>query len=382
MKLFLIIYRIKKTLIMMNETLIYKYPLIKELIESNSRINPIYLNPHANLIEFSRHNTVDAYRFSRHPSNKAVEMMMMKSKPICLQGLVFNTNTKIGPLLEKVLWRSQNPTYYWKLMSQSHNPAILAFIEKHKNPDEIIWFYLSQNECEDAVRILEKNQDKIDWDNLSENSFAIDILKKNTDKIVWKSFCKNSNPKAIEMIEQMLIEDPSKINFVSLSCNPNAIHIISQHLDKVSSYGLSWNPNAMDILMQHPELIDNGSIIYNPSAMPYIETLMARRLNFDPEFQDFSTRHLTYNPNCVPLIEKMLAANMLTEEDIRCIKECLLETDEAAAAVYELDYKAMSKVRSKLLYIELMEKALHPSRVGKWLDYHCENGGEVDEFEL
>jgi hypothetical protein len=57
-------------------------------------------------------------------------------------------------------------------------------------------------------------------------------------------------------------------------------------------------------------------------------------------------------------------------------------TDEAAAAVYELDYKAMSKVRSKLLYIELMEKALHPSRVRKWLDYHCENGGEVDDFEL
>jgi hypothetical protein len=265
-------------------------------------------------------------------------------------------------------------------MSQSHNPAILAFIEKHKNPDEIIWFYLSQNECEDAVRILEKNQDKIDWDNLSENSFAIDILKKNTDKIVWKSFCKNSNPKAIEMIEQMLIEDPSKINFVSLSCNPNAIHIISQHLDKVSSYGLSMNPNAMDILMQHPELIDNGSIIYNPSAMPYIETLMARRLNFDPEFQDFSTRHLTYNPNCVPLIEKMLAANMLTEEDIRCIKECLLETDEAAAAVYELDYQKMSKVRVNHFYTELMEKTLHPSRVRKWLDYHCENGGDIDGF--
>ena len=363
------------------ETLIYKHPIVKALIESNSRINPIYLNPHANLIEFSRHNEVDPYWLSRHPSNKAVKMMIAKPKLVRLQGLVMNTNPNIGHLLEKVIWRSQNPTYHWKWMSHSHNPSILAFIEKH--PDEIEemnWSYLSGNECEEAIRILEKNQDKIDWYNLSGNSFAIEMLKKNKDKIVWDCFCNNSNPKAIEMIEQMLIEDPSKINFKTLSRNPNAIHIISQHLDKVSSYGLSLNPNAMDILMQHPELIDIDAIIYNPSAMPYLETLMPGRVNFNPEFQDFSMRHLTYNPNCVPLIEKMLAANMLTEDDITCIKDCLLEQDEPAAAVYELDYQAMSKVRIKLLYTEIMEKALHPSRVRKWLDYHCENGGDVDDF--
>ena len=132
--------------------------------------------------------------------------------------------------------------------------------------------------------------------------------------------------------------------------------------------------------MQHPELIVIDAIIYNPSAIDYLETLMPGRVNFDPEFQDFSMRHLTYNPNCVPLIEKMLAANMLTEDDITCIKDCLLEKDEPAAAVYELDYQAMSKVRIKLLYTEIMEKALHPSRVRKWLDYHCENGGDVDDF--
>ena len=361
------------------ETLIYKYPLIKDLIENNSSINPIYLNPHANLMKFSRRNTVDPYWLSAHPSNKAVKMMMAKPKLIRLEGLVINTNPNIGPLLENVL-SSKNPSYHWFLMSKSHNPSILAFIEKH--PEGIDWNELSKNECEDAMRILEKNQDKIKWSHLSGNSFAIEILKNNTDNIVWHSFCSNPNPKAIEMIEQMLIEDQSKINFESLSQNPNAIHIISRHLDKVSSYRLSKNPNAMDILMQHPELIDNYTIIYNPSAIPYIETLMEDNVNVDPEFQNVGIRAMTENPNCVPLIEKRIAANMLTENDIKYIKARLLKKDEAVMALYDLDYQAMSIVRVRHFYIELMEKALHPSRYGKWLDYHMANGGKVENFEL
>jgi len=359
------------------ETLIYKYPLIKELIESNNSINSIYLNPHANLMKFSRRNKVDPYFLSLHPSNKAVKKIMANPKLIRWQGLLLNTNPNIGPLLEYVL-TSPNPSYHWFLMSKSHNPSILAFIEKH--PEGIDWNELSKNECEDAMRILEKNQDKIKWSHLSGNSFAIEILKNNTDKIVWHSFCGNPNPKAIEMIEQMLIEDQSKINFESLSENPNAIHIISRHLDKVSSYQLSKNPNAMDILMQHPELIDNDTIIYNPSAISYIETLIAENVNVDPEFQSFGIRQITCNPNCIQLIEKRMANNMLTEYDIKYIKDRLLKKDEAVVALYELDYQKMSKVRVNHFYTELMEKALHPSRVRKWLDYHCENGGDIDGF--
>jgi hypothetical protein len=354
---------------MMNETLIYKYPLIKELVERNyiNINNPIYLNPHANLVEFSRHNTVIPRLFSRHPSNKAIEMMMANPKLVCLESLLYNPNPNIGPLLEKT-WALQNPKYKYPMMSQSENPAILAFIEKH--PEEINWTYLSKNECEDAIRILEKNQDKIDWLYLSENSFAIEILKKNMDKIVWKSFCKNSNPKAIEMIEQMLIEEPSKISFKSLSENPNAIHIISQHLDKIWKCKLSENPNAMNILMQHPELINFNLLMSNPSAIPYIETRMT-------EIQDFHMQRLTHNQNCIPLIVKMIDAGLIKDTINSITRELYW-----IKSVFELDYQAMSKVRTKLLYTELMEKALHPSRVRKWLDYHCENGGEVDDFEL
>jgi hypothetical protein len=36
-----------------------------------------------------------------------------------------------------------------------------------------------------AIRILEKNQDRIDWDKLSENPNAIYLLEKNQDRINW-----------------------------------------------------------------------------------------------------------------------------------------------------------------------------------------------------
>ena len=48
----------------------------------------------------------------------------------------------------------------------------------------------------------------------------------------------------------------------------------------------------------------------------------------------------------------------------------------------DLDYQELSKDRSKIIYSELLQKALHPSRVSKWLDHHCENGGNPEDFEM
>jgi hypothetical protein len=37
-------------------------------------------------------------------------------------------------------------------------------------------------------------------------------------------------------------------------------------------------------------------------------------------------------------------------------------------SIFEPDYQSMSKDRTKIIYQELMEKALHPSRVLQWLN--------------
>ena len=44
-----------------------------------------------------------------------------------------------------------------------------------------------------AISILEKNLDKIDWPNLSSNMNAISILEKNLDKIDWSNLSSNTN---------------------------------------------------------------------------------------------------------------------------------------------------------------------------------------------
>ena len=49
--------------------------------------------------------------------------------------------------------------------------------------------------------------------------------------------------------------------------------------------------------------------------------------------------------------------------------------------LFELDYLAMSKEKNKIIKYELMTKALHPSRISKWLEYHIENGGTTWNFE-
>ena len=57
------------------------------------------------------------------------------------------------------------------------------------------------------------------------------------------------------------------------------------------------------------------------------------------------------------------------------------EFKELHPNLFELDYLDMSKERTKIIEQELMTKALHPSTVSKWLDYHIENGGDICDFE-
>ena len=48
-----------------------------------------------------------------------------------------------------------------------------------------------------ALHILEKNIDKIEWTALSKNPSAIYLLEKNRDKIEWNAL--SSNPNAIRL---------------------------------------------------------------------------------------------------------------------------------------------------------------------------------------
>ncbi len=345
---------------MSTENLIYKYPSMIRLFESNRPVNPIFLNPHANLLEFFRENVVENNQIiSHHPSNAAIEMMMKNVNIINVNSLVFNQNPKIGPLLERLMHTFNRDT--WGLLAKSHNPAAIEFLAKH--PKKINWHSLSVNPSDGAIRILQNNLDKVVWHMLSSNPSAIEILQNNIEEIDWWVLCQN--PNAISIIENNM----HRVCFEPLSANPNAIHIISKNLDKVSRYYLSKNPNAMDILINNPHLIDFDSIMSNPSAIPYLLTQIER----------IGTQHLfdiIKNPSCVPLILQLLELNIISEDDLYHRGFMYVES------VYELDYQAMSKARARKIYYESCPIIMHPKNVKKWMDYHIENGGSVDDFDL
>ena len=82
---------------MMNETLIYKYPNVNLIFNSNLT-NSIYFNPHADHI-INENMNIDKYKLSCNSSNKAVEIMMKNPCFVHVNGLAFNENPKIFPLL-------------------------------------------------------------------------------------------------------------------------------------------------------------------------------------------------------------------------------------------------------------------------------------------
>jgi hypothetical protein len=83
------------------------------------------------------------------------------------------------------------------------------------------------------------------------------------------------------------------------------------------------------------------------------------------------------NPKCLPFVQRILDDGLLPEADVKRLIICN-DTSGIHQTAFELDYQAMSKIRNKIIYNELMSKALHPLRVKKWIDAHV---GKLDTFD-
>ncbi len=150
----------------------------------------------------------------------------------------------------------------------SENTNFIAIKILENNIDKIDWNLLSKNE--NAIHILEKNLDKVNWHYLSRNKNAIKILENNLDKINWH--CLSLNPNAIHLLEKNL----DKVDWCYLSQNPNAINLLENNLDKVNWYYLMENPNAIHILENNIDKIDWSYIAANPNAVNLIENNLTK----------------------------------------------------------------------------------------------------------
>jgi hypothetical protein len=212
-----------------------------------------------------------------------------------------------------------------KNISLNQNMNTLRFLAENKQ--WIDWDYLSENP--EAVWILERNPDRINFEHfvknekacdlfmqykdrfpkyydgkisisikagLSKNPCAIPFLKKYPKYIDWYSLAFNPNPEAIALFEAK----PRMIDWLVLSRNPSpeAMSLLKKNPDKIWWHELSKNESdeAIDMLQKNPEEINWHSLSENknPAVFPLLYANI-KKLDFF---------RLSENPIAIPILEE------------------------------------------------------------------------------
>lgn len=293
-------------------------------------------------------------------------------------------------------WIDQDKLSWVYLCRNTHAGQLLE-----KNTDKIDWENLSSNSSPRAIRILEKNLDKVDWSYLSFNPGAVDILKKNKDKINWAELAGNPDPRAIELLEHYHPYKPiyTRLVWDSLSENPCALHLLEQNPDKIDWHEISENPSAIHLIEQnllhslHSDKIDWFGLSVNPAAIPILEKNIDKikwaALHFNqnpkaiqlleknPDKIDWSD--ISFHPHAIPLLENLLhtlhsdkidwkslsnnsAAIHLLEKNIDKIDWQNLSLNPS---IFVYDYDEMKKNKGEL-HEELLAMMLSPDNVSNF----------------
>ena len=214
-----------------------------DLLKANpKKIDWDSLSENPNAIELLKDNPkkINWENLSGNPN--AIKLLKANSEEIDWDRLSGNPNAieLLNAKPEKIIWKQL-----------SGNPNAIELLIN--NPEEIKWYYLSKNPnaieliknkineenemSEDELYDLDDSQ-KISWKLLSQNPNAIELLKDNPTKIYGELLSQNLNPEAIELLKKY----PEKIDWFWLSQNPNAIELLKAHPKKIYWNRLSKNP--------------------------------------------------------------------------------------------------------------------------------------------
>ncbi len=328
-------------------------------------------------------------------------IFILNKKPELIDWYHLSKNPNAIKILEKNLDKVD-----WSNLSS--NPVAIKILEQNVN--NICWYELSANP--NAIHLLEKNLDKVNWSKLSLNPNAIHLLEANLDKIDWNHIV--LNPNAINLIEKNL-DKLQQIHWYELSKNPNAISIIEKNLDKILWDSLSLNPNAIHILEANLEKVSWENLAHNTKAfhlidnyLNYLNNLESLNAYESDNYFDI-TFNISINSNSIHLIKKLIPSInykylAMNEKGLDILQDYMIENDKFYdrvlaslvrvpnyivlkeltnnVSLFDLDYVTMAKKRNKLLYSEIITKAMHPNSYGKFLDYHLEQGNNIHDFDI
>lgn len=269
------------------------------------------------------------------------------------------------------------------LIKLSRNPFAIEILEKHQ--DKIAWNDFVNNP--NAIHIVDKNIDlcfkSLDWrgrSDLIRHPDFIHIIEKHSDKIIDNLLCSSNLPIIasmhnhilIDLLEKYMKKYPEKIpdktsNYFwnGLCENPNAIRIIKNNLNKLTNYSwqiLAKNPNAIQIIAENLDKLEDlgwNNLSNNPNAISILEKNIEKIYWYG----------LSTNLNGFKILEKY-------PEKIACYLFVDYENFSVNLPIFEIDYEAIQK-KCSIYKEELMEVALHPSRIKKYL----EEGMQVKDLD-
>lgn len=281
--------------------------------------------------------------------------------------------------LDKMINNSQYKEA-WNYLSKNPSDKAIKILEKNMN--KINFYELSKNTNPKAIHILKNNMDKnIGWSMINANSSpeAIDLLKQNPNKIWMSCLCRNKSPLvplllelvpdfanslnyfflsfnnsdwAIDLLEKELQKEIPLINISDLSqnCSRRAVNILKKNLDKINWAHLSTNSAALDLLEKNKEMIDFSGLLLNesPFTIKLIEYLIEEKI---VSISDYNVSILSENPYAIHFLEK--------NQDLICYARISKNPE-----IFEIN-KQYLKERIDIFREELCIKVFHPKNEGK-----------------
>jgi hypothetical protein len=236
------IYKLKSNISIknLNSANLSNSPYSMELLKENPHlINWYILSSNPNAIDILAKNQSKIDWMALSGNINAIQLLNKNKHKIYWNILSMNENAY------KLLKDNQDKIDWCNICINQNSLIIKDIIAPNITNPKICWSSLSQNDNDEAIKILIDNQDKIDWYNLSYNTndMIIPLLQKNYHNINWMNLCSNINSNIIKSFISNDINNPNIVWSVLVQNNcDEALHLITQNQDKIDKYYL-YNSN-------------------------------------------------------------------------------------------------------------------------------------------
>jgi len=153
-------------------------------------------------------------------------------------------------------------------------------------------------------------QDKVDWETVSRNPNAMPLIEQHLEQrlnqLDWVLL--SGNPSVMTLLSKPHLFRLCKYRLQSypLTDNPNVMPFLENHLEYIIWFNLSGNPNAIPLLEKYPQYIEWYNLSANPNAMHLLrqnqEKIHWYRLCSNP------------NPEAIPLLSSRMETEIMDWE--------------------------------------------------------------------